>query len=63
VILGTTRALRVFAFPAPVDLRKGYIVPGSKHGHVVFYRLDELCSRGTHRYRALRRAGVGHSRL
>jgi len=24
VILGTTRALRVFAFPAPVDLRKGY---------------------------------------
>lgn len=24
MILGTTRAVRVFAFPAPVDLRKGY---------------------------------------
>jgi len=24
VIIGTTRAVRVFAFPAPVDLRKGY---------------------------------------
>ncbi len=24
MILGTSRALRVFAFPSPVDLRKGY---------------------------------------
>ena len=24
MIIGTTRAVRVFAFPAPVDLRKGY---------------------------------------
>ena len=24
MILGTSRAVRVFAFPAPVDLRKGY---------------------------------------
>jgi transposase len=24
VILGTSRAVRVFAYPAPVDLRKGY---------------------------------------
>jgi hypothetical protein len=24
VIIGTTRAVRVFAFPAAVDLRKGY---------------------------------------
>jgi len=24
MILGTSRALRVFAYPAPVDLRKGY---------------------------------------
>jgi transposase len=24
MILGTTRAVRVFAYPAPVDLRKGY---------------------------------------
>ena len=24
MIIGTTRAVRVFAFPSPVDLRKGY---------------------------------------
>lgn len=24
MILGTSRVVRVFAFPAPVDLRKGY---------------------------------------